>query len=646
LEKGDKIMQRITGWLGVALCIFLPALGLAQERSTGKALKVEAVEVVASPIIEGNQVTDYASQVTIVTDKQIDGLNALDLPSALRRAPGVNISRYNLVGSYGGADGGAVFIRGMGGERPGAEVQTLIDGKPVFQGVFTHPLMDLLSVDNVDTIEIYKGAQPVFLGNMAYGAVNIITKRKTSPGFETRIGAGYGSHNTLNTGLSHGGKIDRWDYYLVGSYKSSDGHREDADGQLQNYSGRAGYQLAKEWHLSFTAGYTSNWADDPGREGAVKPPVTPMFTTRDALYDLTLSHDSSWGKGLVKVFYDDGVARWRQYDAGRRQIFNSNTDWDNAGIKAEERLHLWKGGEVVLGYDYFRYGGKFEEVRPTSTVRLGETFFYNSAPYLAVSQTLGDKLQVVPSAGIRYNMSKYFGDDVGWQAGLILRHQDTEVHAQYAHGFNLPGVYVVYQYQVWNQGEKWKNLDSEKIDHYEVGVSQKFTSWLKGDLTFFWDYGKDRLIFKSPPARFENLNEYHTRGFEATVRFTPSKYLEIFVGGTHLKATPGDLPYAPEVTLTGGVAYSFWDRFLLNVDAQYVAERYVSNPRYPTATPGKVSDYYLLNSKLTFRLTPKQAAVQSHFYLAGENLTDKQYQYLPGYPAPGITIMGGAILAF
>jgi len=639
-------MQRISGWLGIALCFFLPALGLAQERSTGKALKAEAVEVVASPIIEGNQVTDYASQVTIVTDKQIDGLNALDLPSALRRVPGVNISRYNLVGSYGGADGGAVFIRGMGGERPGAEIQTLIDGKPVFQGVFTHPLMDLLSVDNVDTIEIYKGAQPVFLGNMANGAVNIITKRKTSPGFETRIGAGYGSYNTLNTGLSHGGKIDRWDYYLVGSYKSSEGHREDADGQLQNYFGRAGYQLAKEWNLSFTSGYTSNWADDPGREGAAKPPVSPSFITRDALYDLTLSHDSSWGKGLVKVFYDDGAARWRQYDTSRRQIFNSNTDWDNSGVKAEERLHLWKGGEVVLGYEYFRYGGKFEEVRPTSTVRLEETFFYNSAPYLAVSQVLGDKLQLVPSAGIRYNMSKYFGDDVGWQTGLILRYRATEVHAQYAHGFNLPGVYVVYQYQVWNQGEKWKNLDSEKIDHYEVGVSQKFTSWLKADLTFFWDYGKDRLIFKAPPARFENLNEYHTRGLEATVTFTPTKYLEVFAGGTYLRATPGDLPYAPEVTLTGGVAYSFWDRFLLNVDAQYVAERYVSNPRYPTATPGKVSDYYLLNSKLTFRLTPKQSKVQSHLYVAAENLTDKQYEYLPGYPAPGITIMGGAKLAF
>ena len=32
--------------------------------------------------------------------------------------------------------------------------------------------------------------------------------------------------------------------------------------------------------------------------------------------------------------------------------------------------------------------------------------------------------------------------------------------------------------------------------------------------------------------------------------------------------------------------------------------------------------------------------------LAGENLMDKNYEYLPGYPAPGITILGGVNLSF
>ena len=58
------------------------------------------VVVVASPIIEGNQVSDSGSQVAIVNKKQIENLNAQDLPSALRLTSGVVISRHNQIGAF------------------------------------------------------------------------------------------------------------------------------------------------------------------------------------------------------------------------------------------------------------------------------------------------------------------------------------------------------------------------------------------------------------------------------------------------------------------------------------------------------------------------------------------------------------------
>ncbi|MDZ7581632.1 MAG: iron chelate uptake ABC transporter family permease subunit, partial [Deltaproteobacteria bacterium] len=69
------------------------------------------------------------AEVVSVTISQINDLNAQDLGTALRRTPGVNISRYNPLGSFGGATGGAVFIRGFGSSRPGAEIKTLVDGE-------------------------------------------------------------------------------------------------------------------------------------------------------------------------------------------------------------------------------------------------------------------------------------------------------------------------------------------------------------------------------------------------------------------------------------------------------------------------------------------------------------------------------------
>jgi outer membrane receptor for monomeric catechols len=73
---------------------------------------------VAPPVIEGNQIKNLGSQVTVVTEKQIDDLNAQDLPSALRKTPGVVISRHNPVGSFGGGELQNYFAR-LGYEESG-----------------------------------------------------------------------------------------------------------------------------------------------------------------------------------------------------------------------------------------------------------------------------------------------------------------------------------------------------------------------------------------------------------------------------------------------------------------------------------------------------------------------------------------------
>lgn len=41
----------------------------------------------------------FAAQKTLVTQEQMEDLNAQDLQTALRQTPGVTISRYNPVGS-------------------------------------------------------------------------------------------------------------------------------------------------------------------------------------------------------------------------------------------------------------------------------------------------------------------------------------------------------------------------------------------------------------------------------------------------------------------------------------------------------------------------------------------------------------------
>ena len=69
---------------------------------------VSPVIVTASPIIDGNSVDRFGSYATAVSSEQVRDLNAVDLASALRLTPGVSISRFNPVGSFGDIEGGAI----------------------------------------------------------------------------------------------------------------------------------------------------------------------------------------------------------------------------------------------------------------------------------------------------------------------------------------------------------------------------------------------------------------------------------------------------------------------------------------------------------------------------------------------------------
>ena len=84
------------------MCLFVATAANAEE-----VQKIEEMCVVASPIIQGNAVDRYAGQKTVISEEQVENLNAQDLTAALRRTPGVNISRYNPIGSFGGGEGGA-----------------------------------------------------------------------------------------------------------------------------------------------------------------------------------------------------------------------------------------------------------------------------------------------------------------------------------------------------------------------------------------------------------------------------------------------------------------------------------------------------------------------------------------------------------
>jgi len=640
-----------------ALCLMtflavLPAMaqtpGSSSESDAADSSFEDSITVTAQPIEEGTHLDELAGKVDTVSRKQVEDLNAQDLATALRRVPGVNTTRYDTIGSYGGADGGAVFIRGHGGGRPGAQIQTSIDGIPRQVGVWSHPLLDNLSVDLAGSIEVLKSPQPVLYGNNAFGVVNLVPERGRGPG-NMRLRFLAGSDSTF-IGIAEGGAAwEGGDVFATASHRESDGHRPESAGRVDAGSVNLGFGLGRSWDLRLFLSAADAWAEDPGREGAPRPPVTPRFEDSGLFSVLAAGwNNGDHGRLELKAYTDSGTIRWHQWDGGAEEAFLSATDWDNRGFRASYRDTPWRGGTVALGLDHDLYGGKFQEQRAGGHGPLTDETFRNTSLWAMARHDFGGSLHVTPSAGVRVADTRHFGSQWGAQAGLEMTTGKTVFYLNGSRAFNLPGVWAAVLYEGWHRPGQWKDLDPEILAHWELGAMGHLGERMDWNLSLFHDKVTDALRFSPPPPfppLFVNVGEYTVVGLEGSLGYRPRKNLALYLGASWMDADPEEIPDLPRWSFSGGVNWQATEHLGFNADLECLASRWVLSERWPS--PRTELDGFTLLNVRTVGTIPTHGAVRAlQVFLAAENLTDEDYAYRPGYPMPGRSWMLGLVLGF
>ena len=209
-------------------------------------------------------------------------------------------------------------------------------------------------------------------------------------------------------------------------------------------------------------------------------------------------------------------------------------------------------------------------------------------------------------------------------------------------------------------GQSWRALQPERLDQYELGVRHAFDAATSVAVTLFRNEGRDRYVIvppPPPPPRYLNLESYHTEGLEAEVQSALTPTVAVFGGVALLATSPGDLPYAPKSTFTGGLNWQLAPGWFLSADGVYVSsQRIESNARTAGALNARaVGAHFLLNARLAYRFAwgeragrpaaasavAAPAAHRGEIYLSAENLTDRQFAYRPGYPIPGANALAG-----
>lgn len=600
------------------------------------------VTVTASPITQHESVDKEGRNISIIGRTQIDRLNAKELPSALRQVPGVTISRYNQLGSYGGESGGSVYIRGQGAGRPGSEIKMYSDGAPRESGVWAHPIMDMVPVDFANAITVHKGPQPqAFSGT--FGAVNIESLRRIKEGFETEVNLAYGSHDTMVGSLSHGGKNERFDYYVGASHKESDGHRKHGDASMDNQFVRLGVEITDNDSISYILQRTDNWSRDPGRIDEPTPSRN-KFATETLTHVLRMDNDHDSFKGFLLAYYDKGQIRWAKdnLDGSGTPAGSSDTDWDNYGVRSfydvpMDRLTL------SAGLDIESCGGETRNVLLSGMVPWGyDDRFTTVSPYLGTRYDFDIQgATLTPSLGARYHDNSEFDSEIAPCAAITLVKNGVQIFASYARGVNYPGVYAS-----GTSASTMHQLEAELIDNVEAGFRVEFSKVAVMSASVF-HYEGDNLLQRTAHGML-NVGKVEVDGAELAVHITPTENLSIFAGLTYLDPDKENAPRMPEISASVGVSCKITRFFKLDLDAEYVDEQYAYNGRTGTPSPSdleKVASRTVANARLSFDLA-SVSGINGELFFGAENITDEDYEFLPGYPMPGTTYSAGLRMKF
>jgi len=225
------------------------------------ALDLEPVIVTAA---KRSQLLEQAvTSVALVSDAELARRAVSTVDEAVNKAPGVLFlnGQVNIRGSSG-------FVEGLG-----SRVLLLVDGVPANQGDRGGIDWDMLPLEEVDRVEVVKGAGSSLYGSAAFGGVVNLITRDIPVGFHGRVRATAGAYANppesvwqfreytgglggLDVSGSYGTDILRGSLTLGGRH--SDGYREQDKSDQWETAGKAEWHPAPDTRVTASGSWTSH----------------------------------------------------------------------------------------------------------------------------------------------------------------------------------------------------------------------------------------------------------------------------------------------------------------------------------------------------------------------------------------------------
>lgn len=469
--------------------------------------RLNVLDLVAAekPVVTASRsprpISKIAENVTVITSDEIARLNAHSLSEVLQTVPGLYVQNTRTPGDF-------TFFGIQGQTDAYATILLLVDG--IDQGTLVQGFIDpgMFPVQNIDRVEIIKGAASAAWGPALGGVVNVVTKNpETSRPVSGTASASYGEKKTSDLSAELSGTSNGIGYYLSGGNLHSDGLLPNNGTNRNSLYAKLTYDLPSRGNLAFGISnietrrgllevydldfdYVEHDSTNTRRYHSF---LTFSYPLRP---DLTLeitAHDSKFHNQTVFGSLDETT-----------NSIGNNTDYvlDQKNTGGKTRL-TWGDSRrnLVTGVEYL-HSSVTEKNRLDPTGSVLDRERDSLSLYANATYSIGD-LTLLP--GIRYDKTGLDEDTTNYTIGATYRLGDaTLLRGYWATGYGMPNALL-------------KSVPA-RVRTFQAGIESEAVPylWLKG--TYFYNHIWHIQDYFGNPDVYAT-NDY--QGFELEARTVP-----------------------------------------------------------------------------------------------------------------------------
>jgi iron complex outermembrane receptor protein len=659
--------------LAIILCLILlfliPFAPGAQEK------EVTLEEVVVTGTRDVQEIRKIPANVTVITREEIQRSNAQTVIDLTRSEVGVVARDF-----YGTGKTASVDIRGFGETGP-LNTLVLVDGRRVNEIDLSGVDWTQIPLDQIERIEVVRGAGSVLYGDNAVGGViNIITKKPEKP-ISARVEGILGSYRFNKEVGSVSGKWGPLSAILNAGYNATEGYRENGFLRAKDVGGRLVYEANQDISFNFSG---SLHEDDSGLPGGLTQADIDRLGRRDTL---TPDNQASTQDGYALFGGKTKLGDWGRAEIDlsyRHREVENFLDFPASFYTYQDERHLTTWGltpkyilEKPLGNHFNKLTLGLDFCRSTSVVNSDSVFFGFPSSNRSEIRKRSTGLYLLDEFYILNSLIFSPGYRHEWVTYDIFqrtpRAKDETTDRESAFSLSLDYLFGKRSSAFFSAKRSFRFPVSDELIlvfpdfkvnpeinpqtgyHYEAGVRHSFIEQVEANLTLFWVDFHDEIFFNPTTFTNENYPKTQRQGLEVGVKARPLEWVSLWAnygyirprlrGGNFLGS---DIPGVPRHKGAVGMDLSIWKRLQLSSRANFIGSRYLISDFANQVD--KLDGYYTVDANLSYLWKGLKAFIgvnnlfnRKYAEYAVTNATGTAQSF---YPSPEGNFFGGISYIF